>query len=991
MKAYRMLLLLVFCLLVNHAFSQTIVQSIPLSNTTYWNQAWGLAADSTRLYISSGTSTTTVYNYGFIYKTNHQGIPVDSINPGVGYSQGLAYDGTHFYYVRRYTSACTIYKLTGSGAIVDSLRWPSNRYLGGATWDGSHLWVSDYTSTNPGIPAYLYKIDWTTKTLVDSIQTIGLQPQGIAWDGQYLYYAMDLNSSEPNQSLIYVVNPATRDTVRTIPMPEPPNVDCNPRGLAWDGAYLWLIAEPVGASSGRVLYKYDLGGSGTPAINVPIRFFDYGRIRIGNTQQAIATIQNIGTGDLRIDSVRVLYSNQFTTNLTTPLIIPAGSSSNFMITFAPTTYGVDSAHVVLFHNDPARQPQVIRNVAMGIYPTSYIFTSSTHAWGTRRVNSTNLWTLTIENRGALPFIIDSIAFGNLQFYIEPGTLPFTVDSVNSRSLRVWFRPSAAGSAADTMKIYSSAANAPVVPIYLTGTGDSTSFPLGGILWEGAVPDYRTFPEPIVRSLKTIPDVTNDGYDDVIVASDNYLIMCFNGGSSVTGDVLWTFNTGTNNQNSGSVFAEEVLQVRDDVDGDGAADVVFGCGGGNESVYTLSGRTGRLIWYWGDSTNPGLGDIMGIRVDRDYNGDGVKDVLVSASGSNNFTGRHSVICLNGLNGQEIFNRQLAYNFTYDITSTQVGGAIGVGNEGGPYAILGFDTLGLPMWSHALAGTLNAAWALREVPDISGDNLTDVVSLYGFSGNVVALDAVSGTPLWTANLGSSNLGKVLVLDDLNENGYADLTAWGPVAFHRFDSYSGNILWSAYLNSSYTRGAAFLSDVNGDRYQDIAVVTQQPAKLFVLNGTNGNVLFEYLFGAGISARGDQVAALRSIDGDLSTEMVAGNREGRIVCFAGGQNTVVGVKAPTSTLPKDFSVSQNYPNPFNPSTTIEVRLPVQSDFTVRIFDVLGREVRSFHQDRATAGVHKIIWDGKNHHGAAVSTGVYFYQVRMGENFAVRRMMVLK
>ncbi len=61
--------------------SQSIVQVIPLPNTTYWNQAWGLAADSTRLYISSGTSTTTVYNYGFIYTTNHNGVPIDSVNP----------------------------------------------------------------------------------------------------------------------------------------------------------------------------------------------------------------------------------------------------------------------------------------------------------------------------------------------------------------------------------------------------------------------------------------------------------------------------------------------------------------------------------------------------------------------------------------------------------------------------------------------------------------------------------------------------------------------------------------------------------------------------------------------------------------------------------------------------------------------------------------------------------------------------------------------
>jgi hypothetical protein len=96
----RLILFLISFLLPQLQFTvhaQSIVQVIPLPNTTYWNQAWGLAADSTRLYISSGTSTTTVYNYGYIYTTNSSGVPVDSVNPNRGYSQGLAYDGTFFF------------------------------------------------------------------------------------------------------------------------------------------------------------------------------------------------------------------------------------------------------------------------------------------------------------------------------------------------------------------------------------------------------------------------------------------------------------------------------------------------------------------------------------------------------------------------------------------------------------------------------------------------------------------------------------------------------------------------------------------------------------------------------------------------------------------------------------------------------------------------------------------------------------------------------
>lgn len=977
---------------IGHA--QSIVQVIPLPNTTYWNQAWGLAADSLRLFISSGSSTTSIYNYGFIYTTNHNAVPIDSVNPGRGYSQGLAYDGTHFYYVRRYTAACTIYKLTLQGVLVDSLRWPSNRYLGGACWDGTHLWVSDYTSTSIVNPTYLYKINWATKAVVDSIQTIGLQPQGIAWDGQYLYYAMDLNGSEPNQNLIYVVNPVTRDTVRTIPMPEPPNVDSNPRGLAWDGRYLWLIAEPVGASSGRSLYKYDLRGGGTPSINVPVRFFDFGRVRIGTTRQMTATIQNTGSADLRIDSVRVEFSNHFTIDLTAPFIIAAGQTRVFNITFAPTVYGVDSAHITIYHNDPARGPQVIRTVAMGIYPNSYIVVPAAHNYGTRRAGSNCLWTMGIENRGALPLTVDSIRFASSTpaFAIESGVLPLVVDSVSSKELRVWFRPPSGGSFADTMKLYCTAGNAAVVSLYLEGVGDASPVPLGGIMWEGAVPDnpFTGFDDYQTKSIKQIGDVNGDGVNDVIVASGNYLVTCFNGNSSVTGDVLWTFNTGTNTSNSGSVDWEDALQIRDDVDADGVQDVVFGCAGGNEFVYTVSGRTGRLIWGYGDSINFAQGDIMGVRVDRDYNGDGVKDVLVSASGTANFGGRHSVICLNGLNGQEIFNRQLSYNFTYDVVATRRGGAIGAGNDGGPYAIIGFDTLGLTTWTYPISGSLNATWSLQEIPDINSDGVPDVIGLYGFSGGLVALNAATGSQLWSTSLGASNNGKIILLDDLNNNGFADVTLSAPQVLYRLDSQNGGILWATPLNSSYIRGVAFLSDVNGDGVRDIAVTTQQPGRIVLASGANGDTLFSYLFGTSINERGDRVATLASIDGNPSTEFVGGNRQGRVICFSGGQNTL-GVKPSKPEVPAEFAVTQNYPNPFNPTTTIEVKLPMQSDLRVRILDILGREVQMFAYNRVPSGTHRIVWDGTNRHGTRVASGVYFYQVRAGENVVTKRMLMLK
>ncbi|MER3523998.1 MAG: hypothetical protein C4326_08005 [Ignavibacteria bacterium] len=94
---------------------------------------------------------------------------------------------------------------------------------------------------------------------------------------------------------------------------------------------------------------------------------------------------------------------------------------------------------------------------------------------------------------------------------------------------------------------------------------------------------------------------------------------------------------------------------------------------------------------------------------------------------------------------------------------------------------------------------------------------------------------------------------------------------------------------------------------------------------------------------------------------------------------------------LPMAFTLSQNYPNPFNPTTTIEVGLPVRSDLSLKIYDVLGREVRSFEYAQVPAGLHQIVWDGKNRHGALVASGVYLYQLRAGSVVMSKRMMLVR
>ncbi len=79
-----------------------------------------------------------------------------------------------------------------------------------------------------------------------------------------------------------------------------------------------------------------------------------------------------------------------------------------------------------------------------------------------------------------------------------------------------------------------------------------------------------------------------------------------------------------------------------------------------------------------------------------------------------------------------------------------------------------------------------------------------------------------------------------------------------------------------------------------------------------------------------------------------------------------------PNNEIPKEYSLAQNFPNPFNPSTTIEYALPKESYVTLKVYNVLGQEVRTLVNRPQSAGYKTVQWDGKNESGETVAGGIY-------------------
>ncbi len=94
---------------------------------------------------------------------------------------------------------------------------------------------------------------------------------------------------------------------------------------------------------------------------------------------------------------------------------------------------------------------------------------------------------------------------------------------------------------------------------------------------------------------------------------------------------------------------------------------------------------------------------------------------------------------------------------------------------------------------------------------------------------------------------------------------------------------------------------------------------------------------------------------------------------------------------VPQTFALYQNFPNPFNPITTIYFQLPITTNLSIKIYDILGREVRSLVDRSFVAGSYKIIWDGLDNTGSKVATGMYFYRLQSQEYSAVKKCLLLK
>jgi hypothetical protein len=89
---------------------------------------------------------------------------------------------------------------------------------------------------------------------------------------------------------------------------------------------------------------------------------------------------------------------------------------------------------------------------------------------------------------------------------------------------------------------------------------------------------------------------------------------------------------------------------------------------------------------------------------------------------------------------------------------------------------------------------------------------------------------------------------------------------------------------------------------------------------------------------------------------------------------------------MPVEYSLLQNYPNPFNPSTTIGYSLAKESFVQLKIYDVLGREIKTLIDEKESVGTYNVHFDASD-----LNSGIYFYRIAAGGFVESKKMILLK
>lgn len=483
-----------------------------------------------------------------------------------------------------------------------------------------------------------------------------------------------------------------------------------------------------------------------------------------------------------------------------------------------------------------------------------------------------------------------------------------------------------------------------------------------------LPNYPVTVGGRMQAPPAVADVNDDGTPEIAVTTSAATYLYRGDGTLMPG---WPKSILTN----AFGFSAPVLY---DIDNNGTLEVIQGSG-------SNTGNLGRIhIWRFDGTSVPGWPQTLG----NNY-----RITSTVSVGDLDRNGSAEIIAVAVKAGGDTVRV-----FAYHSDSTQV--------QGWPYVVAGMGA----SWSAAAIGNIDTLTASLEVAFSAGNFFGNFGSLYVVNANGTTAPGFP-TPL---SLGQNY--PSVALGDVNRDGVLEIVCGGTgnQGLMYIFRNNGAVLqgWPQAIQTNM-EGSAVIANVDTSASHEI---------IFGDNFTSNASLFAFTLSGQQSpqfpvtmsgAMSVNSAAVADVNRDGTLEIALVNSNGTVnlwttdapadsnsvewgTFYHDNQHTgnyhfrprlTTGVDKHTPTaLPASFQLLQNYPNPFNPTTAISFQLTANGFVSLKVFDLLGREVSSLAEKEMEPGMHTVSWDA-----TGFSSGVYFYRMRSGSFTQTRKLMLMR
>ncbi|RLD52999.1 MAG: hypothetical protein DRJ05_16930, partial [Bacteroidetes bacterium] len=617
-------ILIVLFMATSSLFANTKDWSI-VSTYSIPGKASGLSFDGTFFYFGIyGSGGDQVYKFD---PSTGNSILLFT-NPDIEDSFGMTFDGTCLWVTDHGLSSsipafAIQFDLPGTTLFQFDL---PDHYMSGIAYDNGDFWVATYYPD----PSIIYKVD-ASGNILTQFQAPDNQPWDIAVHEDNLWIA------DYNANLLFKID----QTGNILESHDSENV--KPAGVVFDGQYLWYVDGGTGVNS--TLYKVDLGGAGTPHIEVPVTEYNYGNIAVGDSAVWNCAIDNTGTADLEITNLIIQNAVPIFVYMAFPQTIAPGNSLQIPFIFKPTEIGTLNTSVTIESNDPVTPIVDVALLGEAVFDGPHILVPEiSHSYGTVRMNATTRWLMEIQNDGNASLEVSSITISESGFYIDDAVgFPIAIGVLQTAEIGIWFSPYEAASFNAIAEIEHNDVSQPAISVDLSGSGIDEDYPMGDELWAYNI---NTSYDNSIKALAPIGDVSGDVIADVIVCSEDGFVRCFNGNSSGIADILWENEAGT-------IYSQNDIAIIEDINNDEYEDVIVGLAWGVRAIKALSGKTGELLWIYDTHVYGDGGWVYQVFAGKDYTNDGINDVLAATGNDGNNTAPKRIFCLGGLTGVPVW--------------------------------------------------------------------------------------------------------------------------------------------------------------------------------------------------------------------------------------------------------------------------------------------------------------------------------------------------